>query len=121
MFISSKRFLLFVKKRKANKNVLFGLWIGSLVLVVLILYLSDVPRDLVGKATGNVACQKGDVNIDGFVDDIDLELMIGFGLEKKIPEYFCCADINSDSVVNEMDYDAFFNAFLESTTMGMCS
>ena len=121
MFISSKRFLSLVKKRKTNKNVLFGLWIGSLILVVLILYSSaDFSRELVGKAVG-VACQKGDVNIDGVVDDADLELMIGFGLEKKIPEYFCCADINSDSVVNEMDYDAFFNAFLEGTNMGMCS
>jgi len=108
-------------KTNPKKQALPLLWIGSILLVVLILYSSGITRDLVGKATGNVACQKGDVNYDGIVDEADLELMIGYGLEQTTPEYLCCADINSDDVVNEADYDTFFTAFLDGTAMGMCS
>ena len=105
--------------KKRNATALYR--VTALVLFVLIFSSCQLSRDFVGKATGHVACQKGDVNADGIVDDTDLELMIGYGLEQKEPRYLCCADINSDDVVNEMDYDAFFSAFLDGKPMGTCS
>lgn len=93
--------------------------IAGIIFVVLVaIFLTN--QSIVGKVASS-SCVRGDLNSDGVVDAVDLDVMISTK-DGKIasPTKLCCADFDNNNVVNEIDYDMLFNAFLEGKSLGAC-
>ena len=62
------------------------------------------------KFTGGTSptCPKGDMNFDGIVDGVDVDLFVSVVLRgTRVEAELCAADTNSDGVVNGLDVDPF--------------
>jgi hypothetical protein len=59
--------------------------------------------------------RKGDVNFDGIINEIDIDLIVDIILERytPTPEEFWAADCNDDGVINVLDVQLATNWFLE--------
>src|SRR3989344_2958096 len=90
--------------------------IFSLVFLVLSISLVSASflDNFLGKITGNPIAnpQKGDINSDGIIDKVDLDILVDVAFRGgSFPEGSCleCADINEDGVTDILDVSMMTN------------
>mgnify|MGYP001609593700 CR=1 FL=1 len=109
-------------KKQHTKEFLYNYgWIALILIGIIVILFAG--REFIGKATNyNLGCNsgiKGDLNDDSIIDEKDLDIIITLK-DSPVDGNICCADLNVDKRVDNIDYELLFDAFLDNKDLGVC-